>query len=155
MLEAVTDVARVAGLHPVIAVVPPGVAVPSDVVPEINGDAAAGISRSLRMGLAAVPPDVTAAVILLGDQPTLDPGVVRGLLNARGEASVVATESDGVPMPPVLLERSAFAQADGLEGDEGLRAMLRDGSVQVTTVPVSVPAPDIDTPEDLAGLTRA
>ena len=71
MLESVVDLARRTELRPILVVVPPGLAVPADVVPVVNGEPAAGLSRSLRMGLAAVPAEVGAAVILLGDQPTM------------------------------------------------------------------------------------
>src|SRR5687768_4345428 len=82
MLAAVADRARSAGLSPVIVVVPPGRAVRPDMVPVINADPAAGLSRSLRMGLAAVPAELSAAVVLLGDQPTLPVSAIRSLLAA-------------------------------------------------------------------------
>lgn len=158
MLEVVVDVARAAELDPILAVVQPGLAVPPDVVPVVNDDPDAGLSRSLQLGIHAVPGDVSAAVVLLGDQPTLDPDLVRRLVAARGSAPAVATETDGLRMPPVVLERGAFALADALEGDEGLRGLLRSGSVEIVGVPVGSSIPDVDTPEDLArlgpGLTR-
>ena len=95
MLEAVVAVADAAGLHPVIAVVPSGVAVPRNVLPAINDDPGAGMSQSLRIGLAAVPPDADAAVILLGDQPTLDPSVIGRLLADEGVRPVVARSCRG------------------------------------------------------------
>ncbi|MEO7294620.1 MAG: NTP transferase domain-containing protein, partial [Candidatus Limnocylindria bacterium] len=55
MLSAVSVIAHRAGLAPVIAVVPSGVAVPPDVIAEVNDQPAAGLSHSLRLGLAAVP----------------------------------------------------------------------------------------------------
>src|SRR5688500_6365417 len=82
MLAAVADLARAAGLSPVIVVVPPSRAVRPDVVPVINADPAAGLSRSLRLGLAAVPAELGAAVVLLGDQPTLQVSTIRSLLSA-------------------------------------------------------------------------
>ena len=100
MLEAVVAVADAAGLHPVIAVVPSGVAVPRNVVPVINDDPGAGMSRSLRLGLAAVPPDADAAVILLGDQPTLDPSVIGRLLADEGARPVVAAHAEGRSVRP-------------------------------------------------------
>src|SRR5438552_3205404 len=41
-----------------------------------------GLSSSLRRGVASLPPSADAAVIALGDQPAIDPDIVR-LLIAR------------------------------------------------------------------------
>lgn len=153
MLEAVATTAHAAGLGPVIAVVPPGLTVPADVVPELNDDPAAGMSRSLRLGLAAVPGEVQAAVILLGDQPTLRPASIRQLLEAAGpNRPVIAANAGGRIGPPVLLRREAFVLAEDARGDEGLRAILARRPELVITVDVGEHAPDIDTPADLERL---
>lgn len=152
MLDAVIDVARRAGLTPILAVVPPGLAVPPDVVPVVNDLPTEGLSRSVRLGVGALPPEASAAVILLGDQPTIDPAVLRRLLAARGERPVVATEAQGIVAPPVLLERAAFPLVEQLSGDEGLRGLLRGGSPDVATVSVASHPPDVDRPEDVERL---
>jgi molybdenum cofactor cytidylyltransferase len=152
MLDAAIDVARRAGLAPILAVVPPGLPVPPDAVPVVNDHPEEGLSHSLRLGVRALPPEVPAAVILLGDQPMLDPEVIRRLIAARGEQPIVATEAGGVVAPPVLLERSAFGLVEEISGDEGLRRLLRAGSGPVATVRVAHHAPDIDRPEDLERL---
>ena len=152
MLDAVIDVARKAGLAPIMAVVPPGLPVPPDAVPVVNDLPVEGLSRSLRLGVGALPPEVPAAMILLGDQPTIDPGLIRRLLAARGERPIVATEARGIVAPPVLLERAAFGLVEEVSGDEGLRRLLRAGSGPVATVRVADHAPDIDRPEDLERL---
>lgn len=153
MLESVIEVARAASLAPIIAVVPPGIAVPPDVVPVVNTDPAAGLSRSLRMGIAAVPPDVGAAVILLGDQPTLPVETVRAVAGAaRSDRPVVAARADGRLGPPVLVLRDAFGLTQEASGDEGLRSILTDHPELVTPVEVGEHAPDVDTPTDLAAL---
>lgn len=151
MLELVTEVALGAGLEPVIVVVPPGLPVPPTVVPEINDAAAEGLSRSLRLGLAAVPVEVGSAVVLLGDQPTLAPATIRTLLAAaRADRPVVAAQADGRIGPPVLLRREAFALAEEASGDEGLRSILARHPELVTSVEVTEHAPDVDTPADLS-----
>ena len=57
-----------------------------------NPDAAAGQSTSVRAGLAALSPDVEAAVFILGDQPGVDPNVIDALIDAwrASRAAVVA-----------------------------------------------------------------
>jgi molybdenum cofactor cytidylyltransferase len=145
-------IADAAGLRPVIAVVPPGVALPRNVVSVINDDSGAGMSRSLRLGLAAVPSDADAAVILLGDQPTLDPSVIGSLLADEGVRPVVAAHAEGRIGPPVLIRRAGFWLADAATGDDGLRNVLAGHPELVTLIPVTAHAPDIDTPADLERL---
>lgn len=155
LLGVAVDTATAAGLDPVIAVVPPDVPVPASARAVTNDRPAAGLSRSLQLGLGAVPPDTGAAVILLADQPTVGAALLRRLLAARGRTPIVATLSEGVPGPPVLLERAAFHLADGLVGDVGLRQLLRGTPDQVTAVEPDAPIPDVDTPADLEHVTEA
>lgn len=152
MLEAVIGIARDAGLAPIIAVVPPDLVVPADVVPVVNPFPALGMSRSLQLGIRAVPSDADGAVILLGDQPTVSPGLVADLVRARGQRPIVATKAGGLMAPPAFLERSAFAMADVATGDRGLRDLMRDNAGVVTAVEVGEHPPDIDMPADLAAL---
>ena len=153
MLESVIEVARAATLRPIVAVVAPGIAVPADVVPVVNTHPAAGLSRSLRMGIAALSEDVDAAVILLGDQPTLSANTVRAVMGAApGDRPVVAARADGRLGPPVLLMRGAFGLASGATGDEGLRSILIDHPELVTPVDIGEHVPDVDTPADLGAL---
>ena len=154
MLAAVSALAHEAGLGPVIAVVPPGTAVPPDVVPEVNRDPAAGMSRSLRMGLAAVPAELSAAVVLLGDQPTLPVSTIRSLLAVVTDLPIVATDAEGRMAPPVLLRRDAFALAEEASGDEGLRSVLEAHPQLVFRVEVETHPPDVDTPADLARIAH-
>lgn len=156
MLECVAEIARVAGLQPVIAVVPPGLAVPSSVVPVINEAPAEGLSHSLRLGLDAVPAEAYAAMVMLGDQPTVSRDTLTAILDAtRGDRGVVAARADGHIGPPVLLRREAFNLATEPTGDEGLRSILARHPALVTAVEVGEHAPDVDTTADLADLTEA
>ena len=154
MLEAVIAVARDAGLSPVVAVVPPGLAVPADVVPIINGQPHLGISRSLQLGLRALPPEVQAAVILLGDQPTMAADVVRAVVDAeRDGRPVVAARAEGHAGPPVLLLRDAFELGAEANGDAGLAPFLAAHPERATFVDVARHAPDVDTLADMDRLT--
>ena len=149
MLDIIAAVATDAGLAPVIAVVPPGIPVPAFVVPAVNPDTEAGISRSLRVGLAAVPHDAGAAVVLLGDEPGLTVEAIRAVLGATGD--VIATRAGDRLGPPVLLRRERFGLADAAVGDEGLGQILR-GLPDVVVVTMGTPLVDIDTPADLSAL---
>jgi CTP:molybdopterin cytidylyltransferase MocA len=153
MLGVVVDTATAAGLVPVIVVAPSAMRVPATADHVPNDAPEQGMSRSLRLGLAAVPPYSEAAVVLLADQPTVDVDSIRGLDGWRGGTPIVATRSDGVLGPPVLLEREAFAHADRVTGDAGLRDLMRTDPTLVTPVDAA-PLPDVDTIEDLERITE-
>lgn len=153
MLDAVIAVARHAGLAPIIAVVPSSVRVAADAMRIINDEPARGLSHSLRLGLAAVPQEASA-VILLGDQPTVSAGHLRRLATAP-DAEIVATEAGGILAPPVRLAPTAFGLADRLEGDTGLRSLLRSVADEIATVSVARHAPDVDEPRDLEAVSEA
>jgi molybdenum cofactor cytidylyltransferase len=110
------------------------------------------LSHSLRLGFSALPAGSQAAVILLGDQPTVAPDTIRALLAARGEKPIVATRAGGHLATPVLVERSHFSIVQDLTGDIGLREILATHPEWVLAVEVAAHAPDVDTPADLEAL---
>lgn len=154
MLERVILTAHAAGLAPIIAVVPPGLPMPPGAVPEINDDPAAGIGRSIRLGLAAVPHELDGAVILLGDEPMLPTAAIGKVLAAAatGTAIIAARAGDRVG-PPVFLRRPQFALADALEGDDGLNRLIR-AYPDVTLVDLPSAPVDVDTAADLEALAE-
>ena len=154
MLQVVVDTATAAGLEPVIVVAPSKLAVPENAEVVRNDAPEAGMSRSLQLGIAAAPPEAEGALILLADQPTIDVEHLQGLDGWRGGTPIVATRSDGVIGPPVLLERDAFGLVDGLTGDAGLRDLMRADPSLVTPVD-HTPLPDVDTAADLERITEA
>jgi molybdenum cofactor cytidylyltransferase len=115
-----------------------------------------GLASSLRVGLAALDPAVSAALIVLGDQPTLRVDVVRALMAAEadGAPAIVPVYAEGGGANPVLLRRSAFWLAEGLTGDEGLGRTLAS-LPGVARVPVAGTIGDVDTPADLVALLQA
>lgn len=155
MLEHVIGTARAAQLEPMVVVVPAWLSPPAGAGGALswirNPFPERGMSLSLRLGLAALEPRVTAALILLGDQPGILASTISAIVGARGNRPLVAALADGILAPPVLLERTHFSLADGLAGDVGLRDLLRGDPDLVTAVDVPVHAADVDTPDDLGG----
>ena len=154
MLAHVIGAAVTAGLEPVVVVVPAWLPPPAGLdAPSMkwvrNAFPERGISLSLRLGLGAFPPEVSAALILLGDQPRISPATIIAVLSARGDRPIVATSADGVLAPPVLIERTHFHLGDELTGDVGLRHLLRENLGLVMAVSVPTHAADVDTPADL------
>jgi CTP:molybdopterin cytidylyltransferase MocA len=78
-----------------------------------------GPGASLRCGLAALGPEVEAAVVVLGDGPTLDPRAVDRVIAAwrEGGAPRLAATYRGTRLHPVLLAREAWSDIP----DAGLR----------------------------------
>ena len=157
--ENAIDAAVAAGLAPVVAVVPVWLGVPARLGAARlrwirNPFPERGMSLSLRLGFAALDDEADAAVILLGDQPGVPPESIAAVLAARGDRPVVASVVDGILAPPILVERSHFRLVSGLGGDIGLREMLVAEPDLVTAVPMASRPPDIDTPDDLARMTR-
>jgi molybdenum cofactor cytidylyltransferase len=122
-----------------------------------NAEAAAGQSTSVCAGLAALSPDVRAAVFILGDQPGVDPNVIDTLITAWREsgAPVVAPRYEDRMGNPVLFDRRVFPELAALEGDTGARPVVRayHDSGELHVAPVAGPAPpDVDTEADYAAL---
>ena len=158
LLEHVLRGALAAGLDPVIAVVPVWLTRPRDWDdPRLgwvrNPHPERGMSQSLQLGFAALPDEVAAAVILLGDQPTLPTQRIAAVVAGRGDRPIVAAHAAGRAAPPVLVERSHFGLIAETQGDAGLRDVLAAHPAWITLVEVIEHAPDIDSAEDLAGLT--
>lgn len=155
LLEHVLSVALDAGLGPVLAVVPDWLPLPDTSDERINfirnPHQELGMSHSLKLGFAAMPEAVGAAVVLLADQPGLPAAVIGQLLAARGNRPIVAGWRDGHPSPPVLVERSAFGLVESAAGDTGLRELLVAQPERVTPVELP-PIADVDTVDDLARL---
>ncbi len=144
-----------ASLDPIVVVVPPGVAGFTDETLVVeNGDPGAGLSLSLQLGLHAVPGWCTAAVILLGDQPTVPMVNLRAVIDHQGTRPLRAASASGRLAPPVLVARSHFALAETVSGDRGLRDILSAHPDLVDRVPVAAHPPDIDTTADLEALLR-
>jgi CTP:molybdopterin cytidylyltransferase MocA len=84
-----------------------------------------GPGASLRCGLAALPAEAEAALVVLADGPELDPRAVdRVAASWRADGGdVVAASYDGVRLHPVLLARAAWPLVPD-EGARGLEARL-------------------------------
>lgn len=157
ILDHVLGLANTAGLAPVVAVVPvwlnrPGGMHEPSVLWIRNRDPGLGMSHSLRLGFGALPDTSEAAVILLGDQPTVPLASIRALMAARGAKPIVATRAAGRMAAPVLVERTHFSIVEEPAGDIGLREILSAHPELVHTVEVAGHPPDIDTPADLEAL---
>lgn len=119
-----------------------------------NPDFAAGLSTSLRAGLAALPERCAGAVVMLGDMPRVAPALVERLAAAfDGTQAAVVPVAGGRRGNPVLLNRHRLAaDLSGLTGDRGAGPLLA-GRTDVLEIPGDPGSRlDIDTPASLAAL---
>jgi molybdenum cofactor cytidylyltransferase len=125
-----------------------------DVVFVHNRDYAEGLSTSLKAGIAAVPPAVAGALVLLGDMPQLAPHHLEQLIAAARDAedAVVVPVHAGKRGNPVLWPRARFAEMLRLEGDAGAKRLLTTHAASVREVELGTQAIflDVDTAEVLA-----
>ena len=123
-----------------------------------NPDWRSGMGSSLAAGLEALPDTCAAAVVALVDQPLIGPGVVQRLIAAYLDGAGIAVASyDGKPRNPVLMARDEWAGVLALAtGDVGARPYLQAHPDRVTAVECGdIGRPDdVDTPEDLARVSR-
>ena len=158
LLAHVTDVALAAGLAPVIVVL--GCQAEDartalgtrPVQPVMNWRWEDGLSTSVQVGLAALPPRTDAAIFLQCDQPLITAGLLRALVARFEEAGsgIVHPTHAGRRSTPVLFARRLFPELAGVSGDEGGRAIIARHAGEVATVKVSNPdvLTDVDTPAD-------
>jgi CTP:molybdopterin cytidylyltransferase MocA len=116
-----------------------------------NPDWSSGMGSSLRVGLAALPPAASAALVSLVDTPGVTSEAVARLLDAhRSGVDLAAAAYDGKRAHPVIIGARHWPEASaGAVGDAGARALLRDHADELLLVEcgdIAVPD-DIDTPE--------
>jgi molybdenum cofactor cytidylyltransferase len=117
-----------------------------------NPDFARGLATSVRNGVAAVPRNSVAVVVLLGDMPWVRAGHVRRLCERFDpeRPRVLVPEWQGRRGNPVLWPRQLFAELAALEGDRGGRQLLARHPDLVETVSLDEAVlRDVDAPEDL------
>jgi molybdenum cofactor cytidylyltransferase len=153
LLEHAIAAAQTAELAPIVAVVPVWLSRPARLDDDLrwirNPFPERGISLSLRLAFDALGDQVEAALILLGDQPRVEPATIAAVLAARGAQPLIAASAGGVLAPPVLIERSHFSLVAEVNGDVGLRQVLVANPELVRVVEVDAHPPDVDTPDDL------
>ena len=120
-----------------------------------NSDYADGISTSVKAGISALPSDIEAVAVALGDMPEINGGLIDRLahaINPAGGALVAVPTREGRRGNPVVWSRRFFEDLAKLEGDTGARHLIVQHNEAVIEVPVEDEGAflDIDTPEALA-----
>lgn len=124
----------------------------------VNPEYDLGIASSLRAGIAALPPAVPAAMILLADMPFVTADMIRQMI-ARYIAirpPLVISDYDGVNAPPMLYDRRLFDELTDAQGEGCGKRVVRHHRAEADVLhwPESALA-DIDVPDDYARLTTS
>jgi molybdenum cofactor cytidylyltransferase len=123
-----------------------------------NPDPSRGLASSLQVGLRSLDPHLHAALVLLGDVPGVTTALIDELVSRGRETRAAAIVSvwRGRRSPPVVLHKSLWAAAFALEGDIGMREVLKDQDVVEFAVSEELGSlDDIDTPGDHARIARS
>ncbi len=118
-----------------------------------NPDYAEGLSTSLRVGAAALPDDIDAVAVCLGDMPGIAAAHIDRLIAAfdpdEGRTICVPTFA-GKRGNPVLWGAQYLPEMRDLKGDVGAKHLIGEHEDAVCEVPMPDDAPltDIDTPEE-------
>jgi molybdenum cofactor cytidylyltransferase len=119
--------------------------------PVQNPGHAGGIQTSLKAGIAAIPAEARAAVVLLADMPLVTREMLAAVVERyrESQASLVLSEYGGVQAPPTLYDRSLFAELLAEEGEGCSKRVIRRHSADAETLswPAATLA-DLDSPED-------
>ena len=151
LLHRAARLALAAGCMPVVAVVgewEPGLEdLPVQIA--VNSAAAEGMASSIRLGIAALSPEVQAVLLLTVDQPEVTAGLLANLLAlaALAPEQPAACTYSGTLGIPAILPRLFFPDLLALQGDRGAKGILL--KADTTTLAFPGGAQDLDTPQDL------
>jgi molybdenum cofactor cytidylyltransferase len=166
LLGATLDIARSAGFHQLIVTLGGAAQQVRDTVPldgadvvaldELGVDFGTGCSASLRVALARVDPQAAGIVLMLGDQPRMDPATVRRMIADGPAADVtVCCYADGIGHP-FWLSRNTFSDLSQLHGDKGVWKLMQSGRYPVRELAVDGTVPlDVDTWDDYRRLLES
>jgi molybdenum cofactor cytidylyltransferase len=112
-----------------------------------------GCGSSIGAAMGSVDPLAIGLVLLLGDQPGVTVGSVRGLVEQAGGGPLgVCRYANGLGHP-FWLGREVFGELEVLHGDRAVWKVLHSGQYDVTESAVEGPVPlDVDTWQDYKAL---
>jgi xanthine dehydrogenase accessory factor len=117
-----------------------------------------GLGSSIRVGVAQlITYDINAVVLLACDQPAVDSGVVRALIeeHERSGRPIVASHYADTLGIPALLHRSCFGELLRLPDERGAKMLIEKNPSRVAQVDFPAGLFDLDTPEDLLAWQKA
>lgn len=117
-----------------------------------NPEYSTGCSSSISAALRSVDDRADGLVLLLGDQPGINPADVARLTFDGGAPMAVCRYDNGLGHP-MWFRRDMFVELSQLHGDKAVWRLLHSGRYDVREVPVEGDVPvDVDTWQDYEAL---
>lgn len=159
MIERIARVAMDSGLSPIVAVTGrDNDAVAAQLGDHVrlvrNPDPARGMLSSIRVGLEALPDEVKAVVLFLGDQPGCTVAQVKALI--ASDATIAVPTHEGRRGHPLLFSMQYREAILTRYDDTGLRGLLHEYAHEVCEIPLDDEGVliDVDTPDEYEAEVR-
>jgi len=110
-----------------------------------------GMASSIRAGIREVQHSaskVSAAILMLCDQPHLDTALLKSLIANANNSEIVTCTYNNTFGAPVLFNANYFDELSLLKGQEGAKKLLLKYADKVASIPFPLGGIDIDTIED-------
>jgi len=124
----------------------------------INHNHEEGMLSSVICGFNSLPEDADAALLFLGDQPDIPPGVTNSVLAAYNDSihGIVIPVYNHRRGHPLLVDMKYRKEIQKLDLEQGLRSLMHLFPEDVLEVEVDYPGilVDIDTREDYSNATK-
>jgi len=117
-----------------------------------------GCSSSYRSGIAALNSESEAIMIVLGDQPNIEPEIINQVAQEwrQGTAQIAVCSYRGRRGHPMIFARTMFDQLLSLHGDKAAWKLVDQNSALVQEIYFDLPPPeDINTWQDFERLEAA
>lgn len=117
----------------------------------VNPDYERGVNLSLRTGIAALPAEASAVVVMLADMPFVTTSMLATLVERyrNGTAPLIVSDYAGVNAPPMLYDRVLFPELQTMEGEGCGKQVVRRHRSEAVAVPWPAAAlTDLDVPDD-------
>ncbi|HKH45104.1 MAG TPA: nucleotidyltransferase family protein [Thermoanaerobaculia bacterium] len=112
-----------------------------------------GINSSLKAGVAALPAEVQAVMVMLADMPFVTAEMIAGMIDRyrTSEAPLVISDYEGVNAPPMLYDRALFGELLAMTGEGCGRQVVKQHRHEAEILPWPAAAlADLDVPDDYA-----
>lgn len=119
-------------------------------------DTTTGCAASLRAALDRVDPRAGGIVLMLGDQPGVQPATLRRMIDEGPGADIAVCRYDDGIGHPFWLGRNVFGELRELHGDKAVWKLVESGRRRVRELPIDGPIPlDVDTWDDYERLVKS
>ncbi|MEX2568388.1 MAG: nucleotidyltransferase family protein [Cyclobacteriaceae bacterium] len=166
LIETAVDAALNSNCGPVWVVIG---AYPESILPRIykksvqiikNPDWEQGMGTSISIGIAELMDfgGAEQAIIMLSDQPFVDPTLLSGMVQAQQKSKkpiIASYYQNGRLGVPALFDQKYFEQLMALKGREGAKKIIQCHGEQVETIPFDRGNIDIDTLSDYEALKKS